>query len=300
MIRHAIIATDMSPAADLLLDCTAEYKQMGIERVSLLHIPSISFNYMEYSGYSMRVHIEARMLNMQKKMNEAGLEADFHFREGLPSQVIVDFAAAYPDALLIIGSKGHGIQKRNLIGSTTQRVIQQSNNPVLMMRVICNKEAGMEVPGCHLESPQVSRHAILLTDFSPHAKAVFAYASRHLARGFRSMSLMHVQDSVVMSHRDQSEIDEFNRIDNQRLLRATAELRRGTDAPVSCILTMGMVVPEILREIKQSKASTIVLGTHGKGYYADVVCGSTASALAQLSSANCLFVPHDPDKEGAA
>ncbi len=296
MIRHAIIATDLSPASDLLMDCAGEYKQMGIKRVSLLHIPTISFNYMEYSGYSMRVHIEARMLSMQKKLQNAGLLTEFYFREGLPSQVIVDFAAERPEALVVIANKGHGLQKRNLIGSTTQRVIQQSRNPVLMMRVVCNKLAGKEVEGCHLESPQISDHAILLTDFSRHAGHVFSFAGENLVSVFRSLSLMHVQDSVVMRHREKTEIEEFNRIDNQRLLRCTVGLRSKTEAPVTCILTTGMVVPEILREIKQSHASTIVLGTHGKGYFSEMVCGSTASALAQLASANCLFVPYRPDE----
>ncbi|TVR41378.1 MAG: universal stress protein [Bacteroidia bacterium] len=291
MIKHAILATDLSPAGDLLMDCVTEYKKLGVEKITLLHIPAISFNYMEYSGYSMRVHIEARMLNLQNKLTEAGIESGFVFREGLPSQVIVDYAKEHPGALIIIGSNGHGARKRNLIGSTTQRVIQHSHNPVLMMR-IRTTTGEMEMPVCSLESKTITDHAILLTDFSKHAGNVFEYARKHLVANLRSVSLMHVQDSVVMRHRTPEEIENFNQIDTQRLNECTRDLRSKTDAPVKCILNTGVVVPEILREIKLSGASLIVLATHGKGFFSDVVCGSTASALAQLAPTNCLFVPY--------
>ncbi len=291
MIKHAILATDLSPAGDLLMDCMTEYRQLGIQKITLLHIPAISFNYMEYSGYSMRVHIEARMLNLQNKLAAEGIESGFVFKEGLPSQVIVDYAKDHPGALIIVGSNGHGARKRNLIGSTTQRVIQHSHNPVLVVRI--RNEAGeLEMPVCTLESKKIAEHAILLTDFSKHSGNVFEYARQHLVANVRSVSLMHVQDSVVMRHRTPEEIEKFNQIDTQRLNECTRDLRSKTDAPVKCILTTGVVVPEILREIKVSGASLIVLATHGKGYFSDVVCGSTASALAQLAPTNCLFVPY--------
>lgn len=292
MIRNAILATDLSKVSDLLLDCIPQYKALGIENITVFHVPTISFNYMEYSGYSMRIHIEARMLHYRNQLRNAGFNADFVFREGLPSQEIVDYARQDPDALIIMGSKGHGFAKRNLLGSTTLRVIQFSHNPVLMIRV---KNLGPDALGenqCALENAEITRHGIVLTDFSRHSAAAFHFVKQHLVEKLQRLSLMHVQDIVVMKHHDKATIDKFNEIDNERLRDCTISLRNKTQSPVQCILVQGAVVPEIMREAKQYQASLVVLGTHGKGYFSEMVVGSTCSALLQLLECNCLLVPY--------
>jgi nucleotide-binding universal stress UspA family protein len=291
MIKKAILATDLSKTCDLLMEGLPEYKALGIEHITLLHIPTISFNYMEYSGYSMMVHIEARMINLKNKLREQGISADFVFREGLPSQEILEYAADHPDALLIIGSKGHGFHKRNLIGSTTVRVIQHSRNPVLMIRI---RNLGKNESGeyqCALESKRITEYGIILTDFSKHSNAAFLYARDNIVSHLERISLMHVQDRVVMRHHEKSTIEKFNAIDSERLQNCTLSLRNKTKSSVQCILTEGAVVPEIMTEAKRGSASLLILGTHGKGYFSDAVLGSTAYALIQLAECNCLLVP---------
>ncbi len=291
MIKKAILATDLSKASDLLMELIPEYKKLGIEEIILFHVPTISFNYMEYSGYSMRVHIEARMINHSNRLQEQGIKSSYVFKEGLPSQEIVDFSLMHPDAMVIIGSKGQGFFKRNLIGSTTLRVIQQSRNPVLMVRVknLGKNEEGS--PECILETKKIASHGLLLTDFSKNSSRAFDFAEDHLVEKLETISLMHVQDIVVMKHHDRTTIEKFNKIDTERLQNCTISLRKKTKAPVHCVLTEGAVVPEIIREVKQHDVSLVVLGTHGKGYFSDMVIGSTASAITQLVEANCLFIP---------
>lgn len=299
MIKEAILATDLSKCCDLMMQCIPEYKALGIEHITLLHVPTISFNYMEYSGYSMMVHIEARMINLKNKLKEQGIEAKFVFREGLPSQEILDYASQHPDALIIIGSKGHGFQKRNLIGSTTLRVIQHGRNPILMIRM---KNQGKDEHGefhCALESARITNHAVVLTDFSEHSAPAFAYVRDHLAPHLKRISLMHVQDSIVMRHHDPETIKRFNEIDNERLSGMTLDIRKQASAPVHCVLVEGAVVPEIIREVKEGPASLVVLGTHGKGYFSEYVLGSTASAVIQLVESNCLLVPPAGNPSGA-
>lgn len=290
-MKKAILATDLSKASDLLMDFLAQYKALGIEHITLFHVPTISFNYMEYSGYSMRVHIEARLINLRSRLQDAGFSADFVFREGLPSQEILDYASLQPDSLIIIASRGHGFFKRNLIGSTTLRVIQQSVNPVLMIRV---KNAGQNEAGeyeCVAETNQLLEHGLLLTDFSRNAGKAFDFAEKNLVAHLKKIGLMHVHDKNIMESHDRKAVEKFNEIDNERLIRCTVSLRGKTAAPVRCILVEGSVVPEIMREVKINQVSLILLGTHGTAYYSDMVLGSTAYAIIQLVEAHCLLVP---------
>jgi nucleotide-binding universal stress UspA family protein len=298
MMKKAILATDLSRASDLLLDCKMQFKALGVEEIILFHVPTISFNYMEYSGYSMRVHIEARMINMSNKLSEAGFKCSFVFREGLPSQEIIDFSNEHPGALIIIGSKGQGFFKRNLIGSTTLRVIQQSRNPVLMIRV---KNLGENPAGeamCGLESREITRNGLFLTDFSENAVLAMKYAEDHLVNRLGHITIMHVQDRVIMRHHDPKTIEKFNEIDSRRMQELTIQLRRKTQATVRCVLVGGAVVPEIMREVKQQGITLIVAGTHGKGYFNDMVLGSTVFAIIQLVETNCLLIPREQPAEG--
>lgn len=290
-MKKAILATDLSKASDLLFDFLPEYKKMGVEHITLFHVPTISFNYMEYSGYSMRVHIEARMINLSKKLNEAGFTSDYVFKEGLPSQEIVDYAATQPDSLIIIASKGHGFAKRNLIGSTTLRVIQQSVNPVLLIRTRCSVVGDTGEYVCSLESGKLFETGLLLTDFSRSSGAAFDFAEEYLVEHFKALALMHVHDRTIMESHDRKTIEKFNELDNERLIKCTVSLRRKTKAPVRCILVEGTVVSEVMKEAKLDEVSLIVLGTHGKGHFTDMVLGSTAYAIIQLVEANCLLVP---------
>jgi nucleotide-binding universal stress UspA family protein len=296
-MKKAILATDLSRPSELLMEFLPYYKTLGIEHITLFHVPHISFNHMEYSGYSIRVHLEASMMNLSNKINEAGFTSDFVFREGHPSQEIVDFASVQPSSLIIIASKGHGFAKRNLIGSTTLRVIQQSINPVLMIRVKCTGKDEKGEYVCDLESRKLLKSGLLLTDFSKNAAKAFEYAEEHLVKHFKKLGLMHVNDKVILESHDRKAIEKFNKQDHDRLIKCTVSLRQKTDAQVRCVLTEGNVVPEIMREVKLNLVSLIVLGTHGRAHFTDMVLGSTANAIIQLVDTNCLLVPMSMENE---
>ena len=290
-MKKAILATDLSKAADLLMECAPQFKTMGIEHITLFHAPVVSFNYMEYSGYSMMVHIEARMINMRNKLNELGFVTDFILKEGLPSQEIIDYAAKHPDALIILGSKGFGFAKRNLIGSTTLRVIQQSKNPVLMIRIKCLGQNAVGEELCALESRNLLSHAMLLTDFSENASLAFDQIKENLAEHFQQLSLLHVQDTIALRHHDKATIERFNQIDTARLKKMAQEVGEKAQKPVKTILAEGAVVPEIMREVKLNQVSLIILGTHGRSHFSDIVLGSTVFPVIQLVESNCLLIP---------
>lgn len=294
-MKKAILATDLSKASDLLLECIPQFKAMGVEHITVFHSATVSFNYMEYSGYSMMVHIEARMISMRNKLKEHGFSADFMIKEGLPSQEIIDYAGLHPDAMIIMGSKGFGFAKRNLIGSTTLRVIQQSKNPVLMIRI---KYLGKNAAGedeCTLETKDLLSHGLLLTDFSKNAMLAFKFIEEYLVPYFNQFSLLHVQDTVALRHHDKQTIARFNQIDIGRLNKLAEELNPKTKAPVNTVLAEGAVVPEILREVKLNQISLIVMGTHGRSHFSDIVLGSTVFSVIQLVESNCLLIPFQQD-----
>lgn len=290
-MKRAIVATDLSKAADLLMLTLPDLKNMGIGHITLLHVPIVSFSYTEYSGYSMMVHIEARLIHLKKKIVGMGFKADFTLREGLPSQEIVDFAKNTPNDLVVIGSKGYGFARRNLIGSTSLRVIQQSKNPVLLVKIknIGKNHAGEDE--CGLEHTEFVQHPMLLTDFSENARHSFAYAKQNVMKHAQVVTILHVQDAISLRHHDKETIEKFNQIDSIRLDEMVESAKKVTNAKVAYRLAHGTIVPEIMRESKLGQATLIVMGKHGRSFFSDIVLGSTITSVIQLVESNCLIVP---------
>jgi nucleotide-binding universal stress UspA family protein len=290
-MKRAILATDLSKTSDLLMECVPQFHKMGIAHITVFHAATISFNYMEYSGYSMMVHIEARMISIRNRLREHGIEADIVLKEGLPSQEIIDYAALHPDAMIIMGSKGSGFAKRNLIGSTTLRVIQQGQNPVLMIRIRYLGKNAEGMDECTLETRDLLSHGLLLTDFSQNAGLAFNFVKENLAAHFGQLSLLHVQDTVALRHHDKETIARFNKIDTGRLEKLAEEVSNASKTRVNPVLAEGAIVPEIMREVKMGQVSLIVMGTHGRAHFSDIVLGSTVFPVIQLVESNCLLIP---------
>lgn len=56
-----------------------------------------------------------------------------HVAHGTPHQAIVEYAEECGARLIVMGSTGHGLAERVLLGSTTERVLRQSRCPVLVV-----------------------------------------------------------------------------------------------------------------------------------------------------------------------
>ena len=52
MIKKAIVAPDLSDASEILLSCGDQYKDPGIEQITLFH--ALGVEYMNFAGITLR------------------------------------------------------------------------------------------------------------------------------------------------------------------------------------------------------------------------------------------------------
>lgn len=78
----------------------------------------------------------AQMLSRQvSKCRTKGIKADSKILSGYIAEAIIKYAKQKKSTLIVIGSQGlHGIQKVKILGSTSRKVSELANCPVLIVR----------------------------------------------------------------------------------------------------------------------------------------------------------------------
>jgi nucleotide-binding universal stress UspA family protein len=134
-------------------------------------------------------------------------------------------------------------------------------------------------------------HVLFPTDFSDTADRAFLFLE-HIARAVApSISLLHVQDRSKIDPHLSHRLEEFNRIDQDRLDRMRERLRGFGASEVSTEIGYGVPTEVILERARASGPTLIVMGTQGRGLFQEVLVGSVANHLARLAPLPTLFVP---------
>jgi nucleotide-binding universal stress UspA family protein len=108
-------------------------------KVHLLHVvpPPVVIN--EYSPEAERLADEEKLSaeqsleHWQRRLAEAGVDADSSLRHGPPVMTILDEAARTGADYIVMGSHGHGALYNLLVGGTASGVIQRSPCPVVVV-----------------------------------------------------------------------------------------------------------------------------------------------------------------------
>jgi nucleotide-binding universal stress UspA family protein len=100
-----------------------------------------------------------------------------------------------------------------------------------------------------------------------------------------------VQDRAKIDPHLKHRLEEFNRIDTERLERHRDVLLKLGVKKVGLELPYGSPVQEILRVARDRGVSEIVMGSQGRGFIADVFLGSVSHQVARHAPVPVLFVP---------
>jgi len=91
----------------------------GRERPRLLHE-------MQESGMKL-------LLSLSREAEKRGLAARVDIQTGMPDEVIMDEANRHQVGLIVMGKIGRKGHRRSLLGSVTERVLEASDIPVLVV-----------------------------------------------------------------------------------------------------------------------------------------------------------------------
>jgi nucleotide-binding universal stress UspA family protein len=142
-------------------------------------------------------------------------------------------------------------------------------------------------------------HVLYCTDFSDPAEQAFPYVERLVACGTKRVTLLHVQDRTRIEKYLSDRLPEFNEIDRRRLqlLQQRLEQRGATEVRIE--IPYGLPGQEIIRLAREEDYHLIVLGTRGRGFFAEAFLGSVSLQVVRSSPAPVLLVPPPKMNDGS-
>ncbi|MBN1151822.1 MAG: universal stress protein [Dehalococcoidia bacterium] len=287
MYTRALIATDLSDACDKMIRCSLALGDFGTTDVVLLYC----FNIRDVGTLAPRLEelIEPRLQLQAEVLRQAGFTVVTKMSVGLPHIEIGRQSEEHGCDLIVVGSHGQSMAGELLLGNVARGVIESATLPVLVVRLKLTQVQGKFL--CEEHPCDFLEHVLYPTDFSENAAHAFDHVKALCRSGARCITLLHVQDKVKIGGYLVDRLDEFNRIDTERLALLEDELRKLGAAQVIIDLRYGSPRKEIVERTRGDDVTLVVMGTHGRGYISRLFTGGVSNAVARHSTANVLLVP---------
>lgn len=287
MFNKILVATDLSEVSDRVVGCLAGLRRLGAHEALLMY--SINIRDVSLLGNEMMELAKPQLERQKALLEQLGFQVRGEIAFGLPQLEINRLAEEHNASLIIVGSHGRSMAGEILLGGVSTSVIHNARRPVLVIRLRIHEEGGMKT--CEVASQDLLSHVIHPTDFSSIADEALSVVEEMASAGARKITLVHVQDYGSIMPYLADRLDEFDRIDRERLEAMRDRLLKAGALEVSIELLAGSPAREIINMSRSSDGSLIVLGTQGKGFVKEFFLGSVSHRVTRGANIPVLLVP---------
>ena len=138
MIKNILVPVDGSEGADRAIEKAVMLAEICKAKLNFLYIANI--NQLAINAVLSDAILDSVtkagnvILERALEMVPAGVEKESFSDTGSPAVVILDFAETNDIDLVVMGSRGLGLLKGVLIGSVSQKVIEEAKIPVMVIK----------------------------------------------------------------------------------------------------------------------------------------------------------------------
>ena len=145
MFKNILCPVDMHPRSKMALRKAINIAHQFNSKIVLLsiHEEFLSKKQMIMSRVSVsslgdefkKIATEAKndMKNLVKELEADDIKCEYILRDGTPADIIVKLSNEMDIDLIVMGTNGRGSLSDYIVGSTTQKVVEKSKCPVLVM-----------------------------------------------------------------------------------------------------------------------------------------------------------------------
>jgi nucleotide-binding universal stress UspA family protein len=287
MFEHILVATDLSAASETVCRNLQGLKKLGARRVLLVH--ALDIRHMEAMKYELAPMAEPRLLQLKGIVEEQGFEVDTQIRSHSPAWEVKLAAREQACSLIVIGTHGATLAREVLLGSVAHEVLQSAEKPVLLLPfdILAEKDEDRRQVICG----DFLRHILFATDFSDVAEKAF-HTLRHMADAAKpEVTLYHVQDRARIEPHLKDKLEEFNRVDMERLERLEKDLTGAGARKVHKVIEYGRPAKLLVDKANSGAYSLLVMGNQGRGYLAEAFLGRVAHHVVHHADIPVLLVP---------
>ena len=288
MFKKILIASDLSPVSDSVITCMKGFKSLGVEEVILFY--ALGIRHIDSLKYLIKDAVEPALIKQQNTIKAEGFNTTLEIAPGIPSEEIKRVAKEKDVSLIVVGSHGESAASHLLfrIGKVTSEVLHSHEKPLLLIRTKVTEVNGEKcvAPSC----VDFKEKILYATDFSDTAQRAFDYAERIVEDGCKNVTLLHVQDKTKIDTHLKEKLEEFNRIDIERLEMLKERLVKKGATNVEIKIPYGNPTQEILNESKNGY-TLIVMGSQGRGFIKELFLGSVSHNVARSADMSVLLMP---------
>ncbi|MFS4416070.1 universal stress protein [Maribacter sp. 2307ULW6-5] len=277
LLEKIVLATDFSADAKQLEETALILAKTFKAEVVPVHVlPNDLVN------HDVREHVvdmaQDKLAEISERTTLAGVRAGTPLLEfGAPHDGVVK-AAAKINANLIVTGSGEGLQHTDPhLGTTTERIIQQSEKPVFVMK------AGTSLSVKHILCP---------VDFSKASERALANALALTRRFTSALTILSVCESQAASwfgtERDREEENKSRLAQHERKFDDFLSKFNLTDVAWSKKSPVGRPAEEILKTIAKKEIDLLVMGTHGRSGLNRLIMGSVTEKV--IRTVPCSFM----------
>ena len=285
MFKKLMVAVDFDEGRGEFLKCLAGLKDLGAAEavvafcVDIPDIPGVRTSLKDILGGELDALCEI--------VRKTGITAHSEILLGLPSTVLTDAAERLGCSLMVVGSRIRTLLGDTIMGSAAHTAMCHARFPVLVLRL---REQDKET-AC-LNWPCIPFEEILFpTDFSDNAEHALRMVKALVERTKAPVTLLHVQDQCKWGRHLESRLEEFNRIDRDRMERLAADLRQAGAAEVTLDLRAGQPAREIIAAAGIKGISCVVMGSQGRGFFGEMAIGSVSHNVARHAPVPVWLIP---------
>lgn len=284
MFWKILVATDLTPASDELIECVQSFRELGTEEVVLAHVTEL----VDATGAVevlpvQPVDVDLVISRQRDSLERLGLKVAVEALLGTPALMLEQAARNHGVNVIVAGSHGKGLIRSAALGSVSRELLRTTRYPLLLDRLDLGAE-GEGGSSCR----KIFSRILFPTDYSETAEKALDFLGKIALETGCSVTLMHVIES-----RDEDQ-ENLRRREEEcwYLLEAKKRrLERLGSAEVSIDLVHGRASDEILARMRKGAFTSIVMGGKGKGVLTELLLGSTANEVARHATLPVLFVP---------
>lgn len=283
MFEKVLFPTDFSEYAQKTLECIGEIP--GIKELMLLHV--VDATHPSKRGWTHGPHIEnAKILMEEKKeyLESLGLKVKVKvdvITEGEVYREILETADKEKVSLIVMGARGKSPIKDLLLGGVSTNVVRHAKTNLLIMRykLVEDLEGIKHEKFC----PMIFSKVLLPTDFSEPAGKTVSFMKE--IKDIQEMVLLN----VVNKGETNEEIEENVNEAKSKLGDIKGELGRA-GFMVKEHVRVGNLPEEIISTAEDEDVSLIAMSPHGKGWFRELLVGSTTCAVVRRAKRPVLVV----------
>lgn len=283
MFKKILVPTDFSEPSLKMIENLPRFKNLGMEEAVILYCMQtlnhfVDDTYVEINfSEEMTQRATEKLEKIKTDLENQSIKTTILIESGNPANFILEAAKKENISMIIMPSHRYGESKHFQLGSVTHTLLHHVNVPILIEKVKWLEDKSGNIMPKYMGG-ELFNKVLLPTDFSEHSFNALEELKKMTDVGIKEIILAHIQDVRRLRPHFENKMDEFNKIDQERLDKIKTDLEK-LGFGVKTIIREGIPSEKISEIADGEDVNMIFISSHGRSPFKEMVLGSVTERV---------------------